>query len=94
MRPQRPAPYLTVSAGCYTDDGSACSLGTDGNGNVGTAFLQVIGSRVTITDNTAPALGAPTGDQGLLAPGTRSGDEPVTFSATTTSASAERRSST
>ena len=37
---------------------------------------------MTITDNTAPALGAPTADQGLLAPGTRSGDEPVTFSAT------------
>jgi hypothetical protein len=76
------AAYLTVSVGCYTDDGSACSLGTDGNGNAGTAFLQVIGSRVTITDNTAPALGAPAPDQGLLAPGTRAGDEPVTFSAT------------
>jgi hypothetical protein len=76
------APYLTVSAGCYTDDGSACSLGTDGNGNVGTAFLQIIGSRVTITDNTAPALGSPTAGQGLLAAGIRSGDEPVTFSAT------------
>ena len=76
------APYLTVSAGCYTDDGSACSLGTDGAGNVGTAFAQVIGSRVTITDATAPALGAPVAGQGLLEPGTRSGDEPVTFGAT------------
>jgi hypothetical protein len=76
------ATYMTVSAGCWTDDNSACSLGADGNGNVGTAFLQIIGSRVTITDSTAPALGAPTAGQGLLAPGTRSGDEPVTFSAT------------
>ena len=60
------------------DDGSAARLGR-GNGNV---FLELIGSRVTITDNTAPALAAPTADQGLLAPGMRSGDEPVTFSAT------------
>jgi hypothetical protein len=75
------AAYLTVSAGCYTDDGSACSLGTDAAGNVGTAFLHIFGSRVTITDGTAPALGAPVAGQGLLAPGTRSGDEPVTFSA-------------
>jgi hypothetical protein len=70
------APYLTVSTGCFTDDASACSLG-DGSGS----FIQVFGSRVTITDNTAPALTAPTAGQGLLAPGTRSGDEPLTFSA-------------
>jgi hypothetical protein len=70
------APYLTVSTGCWTDDNSACSLG-DGSGS----FIQVFGSRVTITDNTAPALTPPTAGQGLLAPGTRSGDEPVTFSA-------------
>jgi hypothetical protein len=70
------APYLTVSTGCWTDDNSACSLG-DGSGS----FIQVFGSRVTITDNTAPALTAPTAGQGLLASGTRSGDEPLTFSA-------------
>jgi hypothetical protein len=70
------APYLTVSTGCWTDDNSACSLGA-GSGS----FVQVFGSRVTITDSTAPALTAPTAGQGLLAPGTRAGDEPVTFSA-------------
>ena len=37
---------------------------------------------MTITDTTAPALGTIVAGQGLLAPGTRSGDEPVTFSAT------------
>jgi hypothetical protein len=36
---------------------------------------------VTITDSTAPALSGPTAGTGILAPGTRSGDEPVTFSA-------------
>jgi hypothetical protein len=75
------APYMTISAGCYTDDGSACSLGTNGAGNVGTAFLQLYGSRVTITDNTVPAITGLDSD-GLRAPGTRSGDEPLTFSAT------------
>ncbi len=76
------APYLTISTGCYTDDGSACSLGTDGAGNVGTALVQLYGSRVTITDDTPPALDALAAGKGLLAPGTRSGDEPVTFTAT------------
>jgi len=76
------ATYMTISAGCWTDDGSACSLGTDGNGNVGTAFLQLYGSRITISDTTPPALTGPTAGTGLLAPGVRSGDEPLTFGAT------------
>jgi hypothetical protein len=76
------APNMTISTGCYTDDGSACSLGTDAGGNVGASFLQLIGSRITISDATSPALTGPTQDEGLLAPGTRSGDEPLTFSAT------------
>jgi hypothetical protein len=75
------ATNMTLSTGCYTDDGSACSLGTDGAGNVGASFLQLFGSRVTISDSTAPALTGPTAGQGLLAPGMRSGDEPLTFSA-------------
>jgi hypothetical protein len=37
---------------------------------------------VTITDTTAPALTGPTAGDGLRAPGPRSGDEPLTFSAT------------
>jgi hypothetical protein len=75
------ASSMLLAAGCFTDDGSACSLGTDGAGNVGVAVLQLFGSRVTITDSTAPALTGPTANQGLLAPGTRSGDEPLTFTA-------------
>jgi hypothetical protein len=76
------ATYMTLSAGCYTDDGSACSLGTDANGSVGTAFLELYGSRVTISDATPPDLGGLVQGSGLLAQGVRSGDEPVTFSAT------------
>jgi hypothetical protein len=76
------ATYMVMLAGCYTDDGSACSLGTDGNGNVGTAFLQLFGSRVTVTDNTPPNITTIASGSGLLASGTRSGDEPLTFSAT------------
>jgi hypothetical protein len=71
---QRTAVYMTVSAGCYNAAG--CTLGPTAN-----VFLELYGSRVTITDSTAPALSGPTAGMGLLAPGTRSGDEPVTFSA-------------
>jgi hypothetical protein len=70
---QRTATYMTVSAGCY---GATCTLGPTAN-----VFLELYGSRVTITDSTAPSLGAPTAGSGLLASGIRSGDEPVTFSA-------------
>jgi hypothetical protein len=76
------APSMTLSAGCWTGDGTACSLGTDANGAPGTAFVELYGSRITITDSTAPALTGPTDDAGLRAPGTRAGDEPLTFSAT------------
>jgi len=71
---QRTAVYMTVSAGCYNAAG--CTLGPTAN-----VFLELYGSRVTITDSTAPALSGPTAGTGILAPGTRSGDEPVTFSA-------------
>lgn len=73
---QRTATYMTVSAGCWAGS-SGCTLGPTAN-----VFMELYGSRVTITDNTAPSLGAPTAGSGLLAPGIRSGDEPVTFSAT------------
>jgi hypothetical protein len=66
---------MTVSAGCW--QGSAgCTLA--GNANV---VLELYGSRVTITDTTVPAITGLDSD-GLRAPGTRSGDEPLTFSAT------------
>jgi hypothetical protein len=71
------SPTVQVAAGCYTDDGSNCSLDP-----TGAAFIQLFGSRVTISDATAPALTGPTQDEGLLAAGTRSGDEPLTFSTT------------
>ena len=46
---QRTATYMTVSAGCYNTAG--CTLGPTAN-----VFLELYGSRVTITDSTAPAL--------------------------------------
>ena len=75
-RNQGTATFMTVSAGCWAGSGG-CTLSAAAN-----VFLELYGSRVTITDNTAPALGAPTAGQGLLEPGTRLGNEPVTFSAT------------
>ena len=69
------ASYMTMSAGCWAGSGG-CTLGATAN-----VFLELYGSRVTITDTTAPALTGPTAGDGLRAPGTRSGDEPLTFSA-------------
>jgi hypothetical protein len=71
---QGTAGFMTLSAGCW--DTAGCTLAANAN-----VFLQLFGSRVTITDTTAPALPALTARSGLLAPGTRSGDEPLTFSA-------------
>jgi hypothetical protein len=73
---QGSATYLTASAGCWAGSGG-CTLSAAAE-----VYLQVFGSRITISDDTAPALSGPTAGSGLLAPGTRSGDEPVTFSAT------------
>jgi hypothetical protein len=69
------ASSIALSAGCWLGSGG-CTLGAAAN-----VFLQLYGSRVTITDTTAPALTGPTAGDGLRAPGTRSGDEPLTFSA-------------
>jgi hypothetical protein len=66
---------IGLAAGCY--NGAGCTL--SGAANV---FFELYGSRVTVTDNTAPSLSAPTAGAGLLASGVRSGDEPVTFNAT------------
>jgi hypothetical protein len=66
---------MTVSTGCW--EGAGCTLAANAN-----VFTDLYGSRVTITDNTVPALTGPAADSGLLAAGLRSGDEPVTFSAT------------
>jgi hypothetical protein len=64
---------LTVSAGC--DGASGCTLD-------GQADSQLFGARVTISDPSPPQLTALGAGSGLLAPGVRSGDEPITFSAT------------
>ena len=69
------AGYMTIAAGCWVSSGG-CTLGAAAN-----VFLRLYGSRVTITDTTAPALTGPTAGQGLLTPGTRSGDEPLAFAA-------------
>ena len=44
--------------------------------------LQLLGSKVTIEDTVPPVMSGVQAGTGLLAPGVRSGDEPVTFSAT------------
>jgi hypothetical protein len=72
---QGTATFMTISTGCWATAG--CTLAANAN-----VFVELFGSRVTITDNTAPALSALTAGAGLLAPGVRSGDEPVTFNAT------------
>jgi hypothetical protein len=69
------ANYMTISAGCWAGSGG-CTLGATAS-----VFLELYGSRVTITDTTAPALTGPTAGDGLRAPGTRAGDEPLTFTA-------------
>ena len=71
---QASGPWLNLSAGCW--NGAGCTLSPTAG-----VFLELYGSRVTITDTTAPALTGPTAGDGLRAPGTRSGDEPLTFSA-------------
>ena len=75
-RGQGTATYMTVSAGCWANSGG-CTLAANA-----AVLLQLYGSRITVTDTTAPTLTGPTADAGLRAPGTRSGDEPLTFSAT------------
>ena len=74
-RKQGSAGFMTLSAGCW--DTAGCTLAANAN-----VFLDLYGSRITITDNTVPALSGPTAGSGLLAPGARSGDEPVSFNAT------------
>jgi hypothetical protein len=74
-RGQGTASYMTISTGCWAGT-TGCTLAANAN-----VFVELYGSRITITDNTAPALSPLTAGSGLLAPGTRSGDEPVTFSA-------------
>jgi hypothetical protein len=53
--------------------------------NMGAGDIQleeILGSRITIDDPVVPSVTAVAAGQGLLAPGLRAGDEPITFSAT------------
>src|SRR6185312_15106774 len=65
---------MSLSAGC-----SAAGTCTFDQNSIDQ--LQLLGSRVTIEDTRPPNLTAVQAGLGLLAPGVRSGDEPVTFSA-------------
>jgi hypothetical protein len=71
---QGTATSMSLYAGCYT---GTCTFDQNSIDQ-----LQLLGSRVTIEDTRPPDLTAVQAGRGLLAPGVRSGDEPVTFSAT------------
>ncbi len=73
---QGTAPSIVLFAGCWQGRTAACTLGA--NDSVQT---QLIGSRITVQDNQPPVISAVQSGKGLMAPGTRSGSEPVTFSA-------------
>jgi hypothetical protein len=74
---QPTATNMTLQAGCFGGAPDVCGMAA---GSI--SQLELSGSRVTIQDNQPPALSAIQLGKGLLAPGTRSGSEPVTFSAT------------
>jgi hypothetical protein len=64
---------ISLYAGCFT---GTCTFDQNSIDQ-----LQLLGSRVTIEDNRPPDISAVQAGQGLLAPGIRSGAEPITFSA-------------
>jgi hypothetical protein len=72
---QGTATALTLYAGCW---GGSPGCTFDQNS---IAQLHLIGSRVTVEDLRPPILTGVKPATGLLAPGVRSGDEPITFSA-------------
>jgi hypothetical protein len=73
---QGTAPSMAIHAGCWGGRTAVCSLGASDS-----AQTQLIGSKITIDDPVPPVISGPDPSKGLLAPGTRSGAEPVTFSA-------------
>jgi hypothetical protein len=73
---QGTASSLVLYAGCWQGRAANCTLG--GNDVVQT---QLVGSRVTVEDDVPPTMSAVQIGTGLLAPGVRSGGEPITFSA-------------
>jgi hypothetical protein len=70
---QGTATSISLYAGCYT---GTCTFDQNSIDQ-----LQLLGSRVTIDDTRPPDLTAVQAGRGLLAPGVRSGAEPVSFSA-------------
>jgi hypothetical protein len=72
---QPTAGALALYAGCWGGAPDVCGMAA---GSV--SQLELTGSRVTIEDTRPPDLTAVQAGRGLLAPGTRAGDEPVTFS--------------
>jgi hypothetical protein len=73
---QGSAPSMALYAGCWAGRAAVCSLGASD-----LAQTQLLGSKVTITDTLPPVMSGVQAGSGLLAPGVRSGDEPVTFNA-------------
>jgi hypothetical protein len=71
------ATSMALYAGCWGGRTAVCSLGASDR-----AQTQLIGSKVTIEDTVPPVISGVQAGIGLLAAGIRSGDEPVTFSAT------------
>ena len=69
------ADRMILSADC--GDEPSCPMGAGD-----TQLEEILGSRVTIDDPVVPSVTAVAAGEGLLAPGVRSGDEPITFSAT------------
>jgi hypothetical protein len=67
---------MEVQAGCWNNAPANCSL-TAGS----SAQVQLVGARISIADDHNPSLTAVGAGAGLLAPGVRNGDEPISFSA-------------
>ena len=63
---------LTIDVGCYAAN---CSARSDAN-----VFTTLYGAVVTVSDDSRPAVSA-AGDSGLMAGGSRGGDEGIRFSA-------------
>jgi hypothetical protein len=66
---------MILSADCGTQP--SCTIGLNDR-----QVEQILGSKITVDDPIVPSVTAVADAQGLLAPGLRSGDEPITFSAT------------
>jgi hypothetical protein len=66
---------MILSADCGTQP--SCTIGPNDR-----QVEQILGTKITIDDSVVPSVTAVADGQGLLAPGLRAGDEPITFSAT------------